>query len=244
MIKVINLTKEYNGKPVLKSVSIEIPDGQLISIIGSSGCGKSTFLRLLLRLEEPTSGKIIIDGQDLSLLAEEQLIRLRQKIGMVFQSSALFDSMTVFNNVAFALRENKKLEESEISSIVGNKLELVGLSGTERLMPSELSGGMQKRVGIARALAFGPKIILYDEPTTGLDPITSTNIEKLIVKLGKELNVTSIVVTHQLSTIIRTAQRIIMLDDGGLIEGGTVKESVNSKDQKIREFLNAGRIEF
>jgi phospholipid/cholesterol/gamma-HCH transport system ATP-binding protein len=165
---------------------------------------------------------------------------MRRKIGMVFQSAALFDSLSVYENVAFALREQDHFSESEIRKIVRQKLELVELPGKENVMPGELSGGMQKRVSIARALAFDPRIILYDEPTTGLDPITSTTIENLINKLSGELKVTSIIVTHQLSTIFRTAHRIIMLDGGRFIEGGTVAETKRSDNPIIKKFISAG----
>jgi len=240
MIKIINLKKVYDSLVVLDNVSLEVPEGVTLAIIGPSGCGKSTLLRLILRLEEPTAGKIIIENQDISRLSEEGLVKLRQKIGMVFQSSALFDSLTVFENVAFALREHAQLTEREIGRIVSQKLELVELYKKENLMPQELSGGMQKRVSIARALAFDPKIILYDEPTTGLDPITSTTIENLMNKLSRELKVTSIIVTHQLSTIFRTADRIIMLDQGQFIESGTVEETKRTKDPVIHKFITAG----
>ncbi|MBI5701322.1 ABC transporter ATP-binding protein [Candidatus Saganbacteria bacterium] len=240
MIKILSLTKKYGALTVLDDVSIVIPEGETLAIIGPSGCGKSTLLRLILRLEDATSGSIFIDGQDINRLSEEGLLKLRQKIGMVFQSSALFDSMTVGENIAFPLREHANLSEREISAIVSKKLKLVDLAGKEDLMPSELSGGMQKRVSIARALAFDPKIILYDEPTTGLDPITSTNIENLIIELGRGLKVTSIVVTHQLSTIFRTASRIIMLHKGKFIESGTVSETKRSTNKIIYDFINAG----
>lgn len=240
MIKITNLTKKFGTLTVIDNITLDIPESQTLAVIGPSGCGKSTLLKLILRLEAATSGKIIIDNQEISRLSEEQLIRLRRKLGMVFQSSALFDSMTVGENVAFALREHAHHSEREIKKIVADKLELVNLSGKEPLMPSELSGGMQKRVGIARALAFDPNIILYDEPTTGLDPITSTNIENLIIKLGRELKVTSIIVTHQLSTIFRTAQRIVLMNNGKLIEGGTVMETKGSKNPIIHEFITAG----
>ena len=219
MIKISNITKRYDKLTVLNGISLEIPDGQTVAIIGPSGCGKSTLLRLILRLEDVDAGSILIDNQNIGRLSDEALIKIRQKIGMVFQSSALFDSMTV---------------------VVSKKLGLVGLSGKENIMPAELSGGMQKRVSIARALAFDPKIILYDEPTTGLDPITSTNIENLINKLSEDLNVTSIIVTHQLSTIFRTADRIIMLHDGKFIDSGSVVETRKSNNPIIRDFINAG----
>ncbi len=226
---------------VLDNVSVDIPEGETLAVIGPSGCGKSTLLKLIIRLEEPTSGKIIIDGQDISLLSEEGLVKLRQKIGLVFQSSALFDSLSVFENVAFPLREHAQLRENEIKKIVAKKLELVELAGKGELMPAELSGGMQKRVSIARALAFDPKIILYDEPTTGLDPITSATIENLMNKLVAELKVTSVIVTHQLSTIFRTAHRIIMLDQGKFIETGTTEETKRTHNPVVKRFITAGQ---
>ena len=240
MIKIKDLRKRYNGLVVLDGVSVDIPEGETLAVIGPSGCGKSTLLRLILRLEEPTSGTIEIDGQNIARLNEDGLIKMRRKIGMVFQSAALFDSLSVYENVAFALREQNHFSESEINKIVRQKLDLVELPGKENVMPSELSGGMQKRVSIARALAFDPRIILYDEPTTGLDPVTSTTIENLINKLSRELKVTSIIVTHQLSTIFRTAHRIIMLDQGRFLMGGTVDEAKRSNNPVIKKFISAG----
>jgi phospholipid/cholesterol/gamma-HCH transport system ATP-binding protein len=241
MIKIINLSKSFNGLVVLYDVTLDICEGETLAVIGPSGCGKSTLLKLIIRLEEPTSGRIVIDGQDISTLSEEGLVSIRQKIGMVFQSSALFDSLSVFENVAFPLREHAKLTEKEVKNIVAEKLKLVELTGKENLMPAELSGGMQKRVSIARALAFDPKIILYDEPTTGLDPVTSATIENLMNKLVKELKVTSIIVTHQLSTIFRTAHRIIMLEQGKFIETGTPEETKRTHNPSVRKFITAGQ---
>jgi phospholipid/cholesterol/gamma-HCH transport system ATP-binding protein len=241
MIKIINLRKVFGNLVVLDGVSVDIPEGETLAIIGPSGCGKSTLLRLILGLDKTTSGQIFIDGQDVSKLSDTGLIKLRQKIGMVFQSSALFDSLSVFENVAFPLREHTRLSENKIKEIVAKKLEMVDLTGKEKLMSSELSGGMQKRVSIARALAFDPKIILYDEPTTGLDPITSATIENLINKLAAGLKVTSIIVTHQLSTVFRTAHRIIMLDQGKFIESGTVEETKRSKNPVVYRFITAGQ---
>src|SRR3989339_86555 len=232
MIKIKNLTKKFNHHFVIDGISLEIKEGEKLAVIGPSGCGKSTLLRLLIGLENPTGGEIEIDGKIVHKLEEEGLIKLRQGIGMVFQSSALFDSLTVGENVAFALREHTHKSEREIKEIVARKLELVDLSGKDDLMPSELSGGMQKRVSIARALAFDPNIILYDEPTTGLDPLTSITIEKLINKIAKETGATSVIVTHQVTTILRTATRIIMLDRGKLID---------SDRPVVKQFLEAGK---
>ncbi|MDD5593209.1 MAG: ABC transporter ATP-binding protein [Candidatus Margulisbacteria bacterium] len=241
MIKIQNLTKYFGEKKVIQGISYDIPDGDSLAIIGPSGCGKSTLLRLILRIEEPTAGSIFINGNDISRLNEDQLIKLRENIGMVFQSGALFDSLTVFENVAFALREQMKLTEREIGRIVREKLRLVELEGTDNLMPEELSGGMQKRVGIARALASNPSIILYDEPTTGLDPITSVNIENLMVKLSRELKVTSVVVTHVMQTVYKTARRIVMLHDGKFIDVGSPEEAHRTQNPIVKKFITGGK---
>jgi phospholipid/cholesterol/gamma-HCH transport system ATP-binding protein len=240
MIKLRELTKYFGSLRVLEGISLDIPDGQGLAVIGPSGCGKSTLLKLLIRLEEPTSGSIEIEGMDISRLSQEGLINLRKKIGMIFQSAALFDSMNVYENVAFGLRQHTDYDERRIGRTVKEKLSMVELEGTENLMPDELSGGMQKRVSIARALAFDPKIILYDEPTTGLDPITSVVIEDLMLKLSRELKVTSIIVTHVMQTVYRTANRIVMLDDGKFIETGTPDETKRSKDPIVSKFITGG----
>jgi phospholipid/cholesterol/gamma-HCH transport system ATP-binding protein len=241
MIKIRGLHKSFNDCPVINGVDLDIPDGQTLAVIGPSGCGKSTLLKLLIRLEEATAGTISINNQDVSQLDEEGLIRLREKVGMIFQYGALFDSLTVYENVAFALREHTRLTEREIGRIVKEKLRLVEMEGTEALMPEELSGGMQKRVGIARALAFDPTIILYDEPTTGLDPITSVTIENLMVKLSRELKATSVLVTHVLQTVQRVANRVIMLSDGKFIELGSPEQAVKSSEPIVKRFITGGR---
>ncbi|MEE8638018.1 MAG: ABC transporter ATP-binding protein [Candidatus Margulisiibacteriota bacterium] len=240
MIKLKNLTKYFEKLKVLENITFDIRDGESLAIIGPSGCGKSTLLKLLIRLEEPTSGTVVMDGRDIRRLSEDGLIDLRKKVGMIFQSSALFDSMNVFENVAFGLREHAKLSEREISKVVKEKLIMVELEGTQKLMPAELSGGMQKRVSIARALAFDPQIILYDEPTTGLDPITSVTIENLMIKLSRELKVTSIIVTHVLQTIYRVAGRIVMLHEGKFIETGTPDQTKKTTDPIVKKFITGG----
>jgi phospholipid/cholesterol/gamma-HCH transport system ATP-binding protein len=240
MIKLENLTKYFDDLKVLEKITFEIKDGESLAVIGPSGCGKSTLLKLLLRLEEPTAGKVIMDGMDISRLSQDGLINLRKKIGMIFQSSALFDSLNVFENVAFALRQHTHMSDRQISRVVKDKLKMVDLEGTEDLMPSELSGGMQKRVSIARALAFDPRIILYDEPTTGLDPITSVNIENLMIKLSRELKVTCIIVTHVLQTVYRAAHRIVMLHEGKFIETGSPEATKRSANPVVREFITGG----
>ncbi len=240
MIKLENLTKHYGEQKVLEKISFEVPDGDTLAVIGPSGCGKSTLLRLLIRLEDPTSGKIRINNTDIGGLALEGLINLRKKTGMIFQSSALFDSMSVFENVAFALREHTNMSEREIGKVIKTKLQMVELEGAEELMPAELSGGMQKRVSIARALAFDPKIILYDEPTTGLDPITSVTIENLMIKLKKELKVTSIIVTHVMQTVNRVAERVVLLHEGKFIDTGSPEVTARSNDPVVRKFITGG----
>lgn len=241
MIKLKGLTKYFGKLKVLEDITFDIPDGDSLAIIGPSGCGKSTLLKLLLRLEEPTAGSVSVNGYDISRLDEEGLIKLRQKMGMVFQYGALFDSLTVYENVAFALREHARLTEREVRRIVFEKLKMVEMEGTENLMPAELSGGMQKRVGIARALAFDPAIILFDEPTTGLDPITSVNIENLMLKLSRELKATSIVVTHVLPTVYRVTRRIVMLHDGRFIEIGSPEQAQMSENPIVKKFITGGK---
>ncbi|MFA5104440.1 MAG: ATP-binding cassette domain-containing protein [Candidatus Margulisiibacteriota bacterium] len=234
------MTKTFADKTIIENMTMDIPDGQKLAVIGPSGCGKSTLLRLLICLLKPTSGAVFIDNVDINLLKETDLMKLRRKIGMVFQSSALFDSMNVFENVAFGLRQQEQHPENYIKDKVKEKLKMVDLDGTQDLLPSELSGGMQKRISLARAMATDPKIILYDEPTTGLDPITSTNIEDMINKMNKELHVTSVIVTHQLSTIFRTSDRIVMLNEGRFIETGSVEMTKASSDPVVRNFIKGG----
>jgi len=237
MIKLEKLSKSFGEKKILANVDLTIPDGDFLAVIGPSGSGKSTLLRLLLRLQDPTAGKVLINDQDIALLDEEGLVNMRKKIGMVFQSGALFDSMNIFENVAFALREHTKLPEEEIRKTVREKLRLVELEEAAELMPSELSGGMQKRAGIARAMAFNPEIILYDEPTTGLDPATSLTIENLMIKLSREPRVTSIVVTHVMQTVERVAKNVVLLHDYKFIEAGTPAQVKDSKIPAVRKFV-------
>jgi phospholipid/cholesterol/gamma-HCH transport system ATP-binding protein len=240
MIKLNNLTKYFNHLKVIENISFDIQDGDFLAVIGPSGCGKSTLLKLLLRIEDPTSGSITVNGKDIHQFDEEQLIKYRENIGMVFQSGALFDSLTVFENVAFSLREHTQLSEREIGRIVKEKLRMVELEGADDKMPSELSGGMQKRVGVARALASNPSIILYDEPTTGLDPITSVTIEDLMVKLSRELRSTCIVVTHVMQTVSRVAKRVVMLHEGKLLEIGSPEQAKRSENPIVKKFISGG----
>lgn len=237
MIKIKNICKEFNGKPALKNINMEIKDGETLAIIGGSGSGKSTLLRLMIGLIRPTSGELWIGDQEISHLSDSELDKVRLRMGMVFQYSALFDSMTVGDNVAFGLREHTKLSEKEISKIVAEKLELVGLPGIENYMPGELSGGMKKRVSLARAIAFEPEIIFYDEPSSGLDPIMTAKIDELIVSTQKQLNVTSIVVTHDMVSACHIADRIAMIYEGELIAIDTVENFKKLQDERVQAFM-------
>lgn len=237
MIKIKNICKEFNGKPALKNINMEIKDGETLAIIGGSGSGKSTLLRLMIGLIRPTSGELWIGDQEISHLSDSELDKVRLRMGMVFQYSALFDSMTVGDNVAFGLREHTKLSEKEISRIVAEKLELVGLPGMENYMPGELSGGMKKRVSLARAIAFEPEIIFYDEPSSGLDPIMTAKIDELILSTQKQLNVTSIVVTHDMVSACHIADRIAMIYEGELIAIDTVENFKKLQDERVQAFM-------
>lgn len=237
MIKIKNICKEFNGKPALKNINMEIRDGETLAIIGGSGSGKSTLLRLMIGLIRPTSGELWIGNQEISRLSDSELDKVRLRMGMVFQYSALFDSMTVGDNVAFGLREHTKLLEKEIGKIVAEKLELVGLPGMENYMPGELSGGMKKRVSLARAIAFEPEIIFYDEPSSGLDPIMTAKIDELIVSTQKQLNVTSVVVTHDMASACHIADRIAMIYEGELIAIDTVENFKKLQDERVQAFM-------
>ena len=217
MIEFKDVCMRFDDKDALKHISLTIYDGETLAIIGGSGSGKSTFLRLLIGLIKPTSGQILIDGQDIVPMSEAELNKVRLKMGMVFQYSALFDSMTVGENVAFGLREHTKLSDADIKEIVREKLHLVGLDGVEDMMPNELSGGMKKRVSLARAIAVEPSIICYDEPSSGLDPLMTEKIDELIINTQKALSVTSIVVTHDMASACRISDRIAMIYEGELI---------------------------
>ena len=237
MIEIINLSKSFNNKKVLDSLNLIINSGEVIVIIGRSGCGKSVLLKHIIGLTKPDLGQVIIDGNDMTRLEESEMDKLRLSFGMLFQGSALFDSMTVGENVGFTLKEHTDAPEKEIKAKVAGSLELVGLKGIEKLMPSELSGGMKKRVGLARAICNNPKIILYDEPTTGLDPIMADAINDLIIDLNNKLNVTSIVVTHDMVSAYKIADRIAMLYKGRIIAAGTPDEIKNTKDPIVKQFI-------
>ena len=238
MIEVKNLTKTFGPNVILDDVSFRVQTGESVVIIGRSGGGKSVLLKHLIGLLIPDSGEVFIDGEAICGLNERQLIRVRTKFGMLFQGAALFDSLTVAENVSFALRRQKKYTEAEITKKVAQALEVVELSGTEDKRPSELSGGMRKRVGLARAIIYEPQIVLYDEPTTGLDPVVSDSIDKLIVRVRDRLKVTTVVVTHDMRSTRRLGQRILMLHNKKIYVTGTPEEIFSSTDPVVYQFVN------
>ena len=238
MIEARNLHKLFDGQPVLDGISFRIENGESVAIIGRSGCGKSVLIKHLIGLLKPDAGDVLIDGENIVPMDERQLLRVRRKFGMVFQGAALFDSMTVEENVAFALRRNARWPEEEIARRVASVLAVVDLSGTENKSPAELSGGMRKRVGLARAIIYEPQIVLYDEPTTGLDPIVADSIDKLIMRVHGRLKVTTVVVTHDMRTARRVSQRVLMMHDSKIYASGTPDEFFASQDPVVRQFVD------
>ena len=237
MIRLNNVKKCFGDKEALKGISLTIEKGETIAIIGGSGSGKSTLLRLMIGLDRPTAGEIYIGADNIAAMSENVLDRVRLRMGMVFQYSALFDSMTVGENVAFGLREHTTKTDEEIRSVVAEKLALVGLPDAARMMPQELSGGMKKRVGLARAIATDPEIIFYDEPSSGLDPIMTAKIDELIIDMQKKLDVTSVVVTHDMASASRIADRIAMIYDGELIAVDTAERFQDIEDERVQAFF-------
>lgn len=241
MIKLQNVNMSFRGKQILHDINLDIAQGEIMVIIGPSGSGKSTLLRLMIGLLQPTSGEIWVNGQEISRTPEEEMNKLRRHMGMVFQYSALFDSMTVGENVAFGLRQHTDMSEEEIARIVRRRLRMVGLAGQENVMPNELSGGMKKRVSLARAVAVNPEIVLYDEPTAGLDPIMSTTIDRMITSARRVLNVTSVVVTHHMSSAFNIADRIAMIHGGRIIEIGSVEDIKQSENPLVQQFIHGSK---
>lgn len=238
MIEIVEITKIFQMKEVLKSVSLKIPKGKTMVIIGQSGCGKTVLLKSIIGLIKPEAGSIYINGEDILKFTKEELYEKRKKMGMLFQGSALFDSMTVEENIGLPLKYHKNLPNSEIRRIVSEKLNVVGLPDIEKKKPAELSGGMKKRVGLARALIMDPEFVLYDEPTTGLDPIRSDSINNLIIDTQKRLNITSIVVTHDMVSAKKVGDEVAMLHQGNFIFTGTFDQLEKSSDSFVRRFVH------
>jgi phospholipid/cholesterol/gamma-HCH transport system ATP-binding protein len=239
-IRFVGLHKAFGPKAVLCGVDLAIPQGGTVVVLGGSGSGKSVLLRHAIGLHRPDAGQVWVDRVEITDLDEEQLIEPRKKVGMLFQAGALFDSMTVLDNVAFALREHTDHDEREVERRVREVLELVELSGVEPLMPADLSGGMRKRVALARAIALAPRAILYDEPTTGLDPVTAGTINRLIRSLQARLGVTSIVVTHDIRSAFSVGDRIAFLDQGRIRFEGSADEARRADEPLLQAFLRGG----
>ena len=242
MIKLVDLHKSFGKQTVLDGIDLEIEDGKTTVIIGRSGGGKSVLLKHIIGLLRPDSGEVLIDGTNITKLGERDLNEIRKKFGMLFQEAALFDSLTVGENVAFPLREHTRMKEEEIRQTVADRLHSVGLTGVEGKMPAELSGGMRKRVGLARAIAMQPKIVLFDEPTTGLDPVMAEAINRLIVETQKNFKLPCVVISHDIQSIFEIGDRIAMLYEGKIIEYGTPDELRTSRNPVIVQFLS-GSIE-
>ena len=233
--------KTFGDKTVLDGITFDIRQGETLVVLGGSGSGKSVLIRHIIGLHRPDRGHVLVDGTDIVDFDEEELIPVRKKVAMLFQGGALFDSMSVLDNVAYGLREHTEMPDEEIREVVRRKLGLVGLEGVEDLMPSELSGGMKKRVALARSIAMEPRCILYDEPTTGLDPVTATTINELIRDLQRRLQVTSVVVTHDIASAFFVGDRLAYLLDGRMDFIGTVDEARGASEPRLRHFLSGGR---
>jgi phospholipid/cholesterol/gamma-HCH transport system ATP-binding protein len=238
MIEIIGLKKSFGNKKVLDGINLKINEGETLAIIGRSGCGKSVLLKHIVGLLMPDEGEVLVEGESVTKCNIKTLYEIRRKFGFLFQGAALFDSLTVEENISLPLTENDyNFTENQIKDMVKEQLELVGLPGTEKLKPAELSGGMKKRISLARSLITKPKYILYDEPTTGLDPIMSDSIDELILSLSKKLNVTSIVVTHDMFSVQNVASKIAMVHEGKIYFTGTAKELMESKDEILVNFI-------
>ena len=240
MIRVEDLHKSFDGVNVLQGATLEVGDGQILALIGRSGYGKSVLLKHVAGLMRPDRGRVLIDGHDMSSLKGKDLLRIRNRLGFLFQSGALFDSMTIFDNVAFPLREKTKLGEKEIRDRVMTELEQVGLLGAEEKFPSQISGGMVKRASLARALVVEPQIMLFDEPTTGLDPLTGQTILNLIASCHERLKFTGIIVTHEVPKIFEVVDKVAMIDEGRVLFEGTPEAILASEDTRIKSFVTGG----
>ncbi|MEZ4255160.1 MAG: ABC transporter ATP-binding protein [Polyangiales bacterium] len=237
LIEFRNVRKAFGKKVIYRGLNLDIERGESLTIIGGSGCGKSVMLKLLVGLLKVDDGSIHFDGNDVVLMDEARLAESRRRIGMLFQGAALFDSLSVADNVAYGLREHLSMSEEEIRERVAESLTYVGLPGIEYMWPADLSGGMKKRVGLARAIAVRPEVLLYDEPTTGLDPINTTRINKLILHLKHRLNITSVVVTHDMHSAFYVSDRIAMIHSGEIIFSGTPDEIRASREARVRDFI-------
>ncbi len=238
VIEVKNLVKNFAGRRILNGVNLQIYKGEVMVIMGGSGCGKSTLLRHIIGILCPDEGQVLIEGQDVNAASQRELDKIRRKIGMLFQSGGLIDYMSVKDNIALPLREHTNLDESVIDIIVNLKLSMVSMRGMGSLLPSEISGGMNKRAALARAIALDPAFVFYDEPTAGLDPVVAGVIDQLILDFSKKLAVTSVVVTHDMQSVFRIASRIAMLHKGEIVAVGTREEIKNSKDELVQQFIN------
>lgn len=242
MIEIKNLWKNFNGEPVLKGINLTIHDGETLVVIGRSGCGKSVLLKHIIGIMKPDAGEIWVDGVEITQLAERELNQIRKKFGMLFQGAALFDSLNVYENVAFGLLQHTYYPEKKIRHDVTEYLGLVGLHAIEEKKPAELSGGMKKRVGLARAIAMHPKIILYDEPTTGIDPIMGDIINELILKLHNKFGVSAVAVTHDMVSAYKIADHIAMLYDGKIVQIGTPEEIKNTTNPIVKQFITGSAV--
>jgi len=242
MIELVNLHKSFGSNHVLRGVNLKAEKGESMVVIGGSGSGKSVLIKHIIGTLKPDSGSVLIEGVDIAGLSENELYEVRKRFGMLFQGAALFDSMKVWENVAFALMRHGKLKEKDAKEIAIEKLRIVGLVGVEDLMPSELSGGMKKRVGLARAIAHAPEILLYDEPTTGLDPIMADAINDLIVEMKQRLSVTSVAITHDMHSAYKIADRIAMLYEGRIIEIGNPDEIKNTENPIVKQFISGSAV--
>lgn len=238
MIKIVDLKKKFGDNEILKGVNLKIEKGVTLVIIGRSGCGKSVLLKHIIGLLKPDAGSVFIGDEDITKMNEKQIYNIRKQFGFLFQGAALFDSMNVEENIGLGLKENTELPKDQIAEIVSEKLELVGLPGIHKMKPSDLSGGMKKRVSLARSLATNPEYILYDEPTTGLDPVMSDQIDELIKDLSEKLKVTSVVVTHDIFSVYDVADKVAMMHEGKIYFEGTPRELTETNDRLIRDFLN------
>ncbi len=242
MIRLSGVFKAFEGKEVLKGLDLSVSRGESRVIIGGSGSGKSVILKHIIGIMKPDGGGVFIEGADITGLRGKGLYEIREKFGMLFQMAALFDSMCVWENVGFTLRRHSRMKPKEIKEIAIEKLKMVGLVGVEDLMPSELSGGMKKRVGLARAIAHEPEILLYDEPTTGLDPITADAINDLIIEMRERLSVTSVTITHDMTSAYKIADRISMLYEGKIVGTGNPGEIRNTFDPVVRQFITGSAV--